>query len=382
MKLKNILIVVVLLAVLSGASLLLNRKAPPATEADPRVSQPLVAADVVNQAAGVRISENGKTVLLKKFGTGWVVSSYYDLPVDFQKLAHFVQEFAATKIDRFVTGNPQRLAGLEFKDTKVVLLDATDHPLAEITLGKNAESGGRFLRFGDEPKAYLAPINAWLDTEAKNWADSALTSFKTDDIAKVSLTFAEGGPITLSRAKKGAAFAADALPAGQQLKATTVDSLLNGLNNLRFTETSEPGDPKAEAARAHSRTATLTTFGGKTITVALGREPEHTVVTDPDPKPAAGGPAAVIGPVTAKDGAAAESEGPAKVVGGPITKTVPAGPVFAFVTTSEATDAVNAAMKKRAFQVGETAFTGLPGKADDFFEPAPKGEPAKATIKD
>ncbi|MFA6289548.1 MAG: DUF4340 domain-containing protein [Opitutaceae bacterium] len=370
MKLKTILIVVVVLAVLSGASLLLNRKTPPADEADPRVRQPLVAADAVNQAAGVRISENGKTVLLKKLGMGWVVSSYHDLPVDFPKLARFVQDFANAKIERFVTGNPQRIAGLEFKDTKVALLDGDDRPLVEITLGKNADGGGRFLRFGDESKAYLAPVNARLDTEAKNWADGALTSFKTDDIAKVSLTFAEGGAITLGRAKKGEAFAAEALPDGRQLKTATVDSLLLGsLGNLRFTDTTGLGDPKAVAARAHSRTATLTTFAGKTITVVLGREPERTVVTEPDPKPASGGPAAVLGSVTAKDGAA--PSGPAALVGGPITKTVPAGPVFAFVTTSDATDEVNAAMKKRAFQVSETALTGLPAKPDDFFEPVP-----------
>jgi len=379
MKLKHILIVVAVLAALSGASLVLNRKAPPADEADPRVNQPLVAADIVNQAVGVRISESGKTVLLKKSGEGWVVTSYHDLPVDFQKLARFVQDFATAKIERFVTANPQRLAGLEFKDTKIALLDAADHPLAEITLGKNAEGGGHFLHFGDEPKAYLAPVNAWLDTDPKNWADAALTHFSADDIAKVSLTFAEGDPVVLSRPKKGDAFTTDALPAGQQLKTATVNSLLSSLGNLRFTDTADLSDPKAAAAHAHSRTATLTTFEGKTITVVLGREPEHVVATDPDPKPEGGGPAAVVDSMIAKGGAA--SEGPAKVVGGPVTKTVPAGPVFAVVATSDATDTVNAAMKKRSFEVADYVFTGLPAKPGDFFEPVPKPEPAKPVAK-
>ena len=371
MKLKNILLVIAILAVLSGVSLVLNRKKPPADEADPRVNQPLISADTINKAAGLRLTEDGKTVLLKKSGDTWSVSSYHDLPADFSKLARFVQDLANTKVDRFVTSNPKRLEGLEFKDTKVALLDASDHPLVEITLGKNAEGGGRFLRYGDESKAYLAPLNAWIDTDAKSWADSALTSFKADDIARVSLTFPDGGQIALTRPKTGAPFAPAALPAGQQLKTSTVDGLLSSLGGLRFTDTSELSDPKAEAARAHASTAMFTTFDGKTITVALGREPERVVPVDPAPKP---DPAAVIGPIPAKGGVVAE--GPAKVVGGPVTQTIPAGPVFAVVTTSDATDAVNAAMKKRAFQVADSVFTGLPSRPDDFFEPAPKSEPS------
>lgn len=384
MKPKTILIVVAILALLSGLSVWLNRKTPPADEADPRVNKPLISDAVINQAVGVRITEKNKTVLLRKDGASWVDASYHDLPADFSKLARFVQDFAGTKIERFVTGNPQRIEGLELKDARVALLDASGHALVELSLGKNAEHGGRFLRYGDEAKAYLAPLNTWLDVEPKNWSDSRLTNFKPDDVEKVSLTFPEAGPVELSRAKKGDSFVAAKIPTGKRLKESAVTSLLEDLDGLRFTDTAALDDPQAAGARAHFRTVTVTTFAGETIAINLGREPEKTVVAEPEAKLATGGPEAVVGPVAGKDVEASGKEGPAKVVGGPVTKKVPAGPVFAVVSTSDSGDAVNAIMKRLAFKVADSVFTGLPEKPDDFFEPVPtpKHEKAKTpTVK-
>ncbi|MFM9079970.1 MAG: hypothetical protein ACKOTE_07520, partial [Opitutaceae bacterium] len=55
----------------------------------------------------------------------------------------------------------------------------------------------------------------------------------------------------------------------------------------------------------------------------------------------------------------------------PEFETIPAGPVFAFVSHSDASAPVNSHMAKRAFQIAEFAFTGLPQKADELFEAAP-----------
>ena len=49
----------------------------------------------------------------------------------------------------------------------------------------------------------------------------------------------------------------------------------------------------------------------------------------------------------------------------PEFETIPAGPVYAFITHSDATAPVNALMQKRAFQISEYTFTSLPQKAED-----------------
>ena len=55
----------------------------------------------------------------------------------------------------------------------------------------------------------------------------------------------------------------------------------------------------------------------------------------------------------------------------PKVETIPAGPVYAFITDSDAAAPVNELMKKRAYQVLDWNFSGLPQKPDELFEPIP-----------
>lgn len=382
MKLKTIIVSVLVLAALALVAFIARRPAPPAT-ADARIGQPLVDRAVVEKAQRLRLSEQGKTVTLERTGDGaWRVPSYFDMPADFSKLSTFVASLTDAKSQRLVTTNADRIARLEFKDTKVELLDASDKPLWTITLGKTPETGGgRFIRFDNEQKAYLANLSAWLDTEPKNWANAELLNVKPDDVAKVEIPFSEGGPITVSRAKKEDPWTADKTPGNQKLKADKVASVLTSVGNLRFSDSNELTDPNVAAAKAHQRVFKLTTFDNKTITVALGRKPEEkklkppTATADGKSGPAALGSVGDLGKKDdkPKDGADGKKADPAKPLT-PEYETIPAGPVFAFVTHSDANAPVNALMQKRAFQIAEYTFTGLPQKSDELFEAPPPAE--------
>ncbi len=356
MKLKTIVIAVAILAVLSAIAFWSNRTPPPAAT-DPRVGQPLADAAAISRASRLRVSDQGKTAQLAKAPDGsWRVPSYFDLPADFSKLSGLTGDLTTAKIQRLVTTSPERIARLGFDDTRIDFLDDAGKSLWSVVLGKTADSGGRFVRFGDEPKAYLADLNSQIDSESKDWADTALLTLKPDDIAKVEIPFDSGGPVVVSRARKDAAWSSDKTPAGKSVKADSLSSLLNSLGALRFSDTSDSADPRAEAARKHLRTFVLTTFDGKSTTVALGREPERKKA-----KPAGSPPAAAPAPAS---GAAPETPAP------PADDTIPAGPVYVFVSSSDANAPVNALMKVRAYQVDDYVFTGLPQKPDDIFEAA------------
>jgi hypothetical protein len=355
MKLKTLAIAVGILAVLSALAFWHNRPPPPVS-ADPRVGQPLLDAALLDASAGLRISDQGKSVELSHGSDGsWTDKSYYGLPVDFPKLSSFVNDLTSSKIQRFVTASPERLARLEFKDTKIETLDSAGKTAWSVTLGKNADGGGRFVGFGDLSRAYLSSFNAWLDTDPKAWADAALVSLKPDDVASIEISFDEGSPVLLSRAKKDAPWTADRTPAGQRVKADAVSTLLNSLGNLRFSDTSDPSDPGAAVAWKHARTIEFTAFSGPTVTVTLGRKPEEKKLR----------PAAPAKPV-----ASAQKPGPAPKPAPPEYDTIPAGPVYALVLDSNPKAAVNELMKKRACQIEEYAFTSLPQKPADLFEPA------------
>jgi hypothetical protein len=395
MKLKTLIVSVVVLAALSLAVFLATRPGQPPSQ-DARLGQPLIDRATVEKAAKLQISDQGKTIALARQADGtWRDTSYFDLPADFSKLTGFVSSLTEAKLDRLVTTNPDRIARLEFKDTKIELRDAADKPLWSVTLGKSAEiGGGRFLRFDDEKKAYLANLNAWLDTDAKNWANAELLNLKADDVAKIEIEFpaAPAGDTTsktaatpastvvISREKKDAAWTSRQTPANEKVKADRVSSLLNEVGNVRFSDTSDPSDPNVAVAKAHSRTFKLTTFDGKTYTVTFGRKPEEKKLK-PATAPKSEATAEASTPAAAKAGKAAEKKANEAKPAAPEYETIPAGPAYTFISSSDASAPVNALMQKRAFQVSEYIFTGLPQKPEELFEPAPKPEEKKADEK-
>jgi hypothetical protein len=400
MKLRTLIVTIVILAGLSGAVYFLQRPAPPPS-ADARVGQSLAAPGVIEKAAKIRVSDQGKSVTVVKQADGtWRVPSYYDLPADFSKISGLIGNLTEAKLDRLVTSNADRIARLEFKDTKIELLDSADKEVWSVTLGKNPEAGGgRFVRFGNEQKAFLATLNAYLDTEPKNWANTELLSLKADDVANIEIPFVatsaseSNSTITLTRAKKEDPWTADKTPAGQRVKADKISTVLSSLGSLRFTDTNDLTDANAVAAKANERLFKIETFDHKVIKVALGRKPEEkklkapATTTDGKTGPAALGSIADLAKKDEKkkeESAPGEQKKPddAKPLA-PEYETVPAGPVFVTISHGDGDKApINALMAKRAFQISDYTFTGLPQKADEMFEPAPPPAPAPAPKAD
>jgi hypothetical protein len=370
MKLKSLILIVAALAALSVVVFFV-RKPAPAVTADARLNQPVLDAATAEKVAELRLTESGKSLTVKRDTNGvWRVPSYHDFPVDFSRVTRLVGDLTEAKLTRLVTTNPDRIARLEFKDTTITLLDSAAKELWTVTLGKNPESGaGRFLRYGNEPKAFLASLNTYLDLESKNWANAELLALKPDDIAKIELPFTEGGPITFTRSKKEDPWTTPATPAGQKPKTDTLASALNTLTSIRFSDTSDSADAKVAEAKPHARAYTLTAFDGKTVTISLARKPEEKKMKPPvadksllgaatPPSPTAGTPA------------------PDPKLLTPEFETIPAGPVFVSIAHSDAAAPVNALMAKRAFQIADYTFTSLPQKSADLFEPAPPPAPA------
>jgi hypothetical protein len=361
MKLRTLVITVAFLALLSAAVYLRNRPAAPES-VDARVGQAVLPADVVDRATGLMVSDQGKQVQVARGADGiWRVGSYFNLPADFSKISQLVQDLNQAKVERLVTDSPDRLSRMEFKDSFIRLTDAGGKELWKLTLGKAPENGnGRFIRFGDEPRAYFAPLHVWLDNDAKGWADAALPVAKPEEIAKLEIPL-PSGPVTAARTKAGEPWTA-AAPAGEKLDSDKVNALVTTLTGLRFSDTVPATDPVVADARAHQLTYTLTTFGGQTIRVALGRRPEVKKLK---------APAAHAATPIAKTADGKIDTKPVE----PEYDVTPAGPVVATIASSDPKAPVNALMAARAFEVDEYTYTALPQKADDLFVKAPAVTP-------
>ena len=125
-------------------------------------------------------------------------------------------------------------------------------------------------------------------TVAVERASLRLMGIKPDDIAKVEIPFAEGGPIVVSRAKKEDTWAADKTPAGQKVKADKIvlvdrESVRQALSRLSATDRAVlvlvdvEGRSMAEAAEALGTTnvgTRLRAVRARRKLAALLRRPE------------------------------------------------------------------------------------------------------------
>ncbi len=355
MKLKTLSLVAAVLAGASVATWLFSRRDSGAA-ADARVGRPMLAAEVVPKVAGVRLVTGGTTINLVNTdpaNPSWVVREYHDLPVDFAKLTRLIADLREAKITRFLSADPVRIARMEFGDTTLELLEAGGATVWRAHLGKTPSGGGRFVKFDAEERAYLANLSTWIDSTVKNWADATLVDFKPEAVTALEVGFNDGPPLHLSRETPTAAWTAAGLAAGEKVRESTVSSLLSSLTGLRFTETFAPDAPDVVAAREHLRTLRLTATDGRTLTIALGRRPAPPA-PPPPPPPAEG-----------------ETAPPAPPAPQP-------GPVFAFVASSVAADAINTRMTARAFQIPEWTYTGLPADRAALIEAAPPPPPPGA----
>lgn len=353
---KRLSLIVLALAVVSGLIAWLQRPAPPA-ETDPLVGQKLLDAATANSATTITFTRNADTVELSLTENGnWTVVSYHNLPADEEKLRRFVGELADAEIERVVTRNPETQARLDLDDTTLTIA-STSGERWTAHLGKTADHGGRYVKLADAANApaYLARLSAYFDFASKNWADSKLIGFTAPDIQSVALTFDDGTTVNATRASSDAEWTSPDTPAGQQFRGARISSLLTTLTNLRFTDTAAPDAPDVVDARAHERTANVTTFDGETVTIALGRRPEQILAKEP-----------VDSAATPTDAEAAPAEAE--------TETIPAGPVFVRIDGPVVLAPLTG--KPLAFKIADYSFTSLPANRADLFEPAVPADPS------
>lgn len=375
MKLKPLIVSVSALAVLSIIVFVVRRPEAPAS-ADARVGAPVVEAALIEQATKLRIVDQANTVTLTRGADdSWRVEEYHGLRADFSKLAQLVSSVAEAKITRFVSARSEILSRLDFGERRIEFFTTNDRSLAMLVLGKNADTGGRYVKFGDESRAYLANLNVWLDAVPKNWADSRLLSLKPEDVAHIEISLPNEKPLTFSREKAGDPWTTAELPENRSIVETKISALVSSLVHLRFSETTAPDDEAAVAARAHTRSFRLTTFGGAAYTVALGRKPEEKKLKTPEPGSADFLKNSPVNP----DGSVKPIEPKPEL---PEFETIPAGPVYVFITAADEKEPVNEAMRQRAYQVSEYSFTSLPHSTSEFFEekekPAASAETSEA----
>lgn len=333
MKLKTLALTVAALAVLSLITWFVRRPpAPPAP--DPRVGQNLLDPAVISRAAEVTLENEGESLtLVKQAESQWIVPQYYDLPADFYRLSRLIAAFRESTIEKLVTSSPQRIDRLSFGNRRIALRDSAGTEIWSIEPGGDAESGGTFIRYPGESKAYLANFTLYFDTDPLNWVDKQLIDVSPDTIAGIEIAFPDEGSRTVSFTRPAASqpfVSAD----GRTPDANKLSNIVNLYTAISFNGTSDLMDPAYLSARAYSRTLKLTRFDGTTLTLVYSQEPEPET-DEPEPN---------------------------------VVLTLPSSPpVYIQITDSAADATVNSLMSRRAFQTTQTGYNNLPATSAELF---------------
>ena len=354
MKLRPLLITLAVLIPASGAVWFLQRPAPAAQAADSRIGQRLADPALLTNAVRVQLKASGNSLELSRNEAGrWTVAATKTspaLPADASRLTNLTSSLVSPKIERLVTSNPSRLSTLELDSTNLTFLDAAGKSLIALDLGKTADGGGRFVRYGTEAKAYLARFESSIDADAASWRDTALAAdLKPENIASISFTFPDSpAAVVLSRHDAKSTWTSPDTPAGNQIKSSIIDTQLNTLTGLRFTNVTPVVDPGVIAARIVTRDVKLTTFEGRSVKLSLGRalelpkKPQPTPPVPPEPPPAP-------------------------------------RPVYVEITDSKPDAILAVAATTHAFEIAEWTHSGLPANSADLFEPVHVAPAPQAT---
>jgi len=284
MKPKTMLFLVIILGILIGISLIINKTQTPSVSKKSRLGGELLENLPVNDISSVIIQSEEGSVQLGKVDDKWVVKSRYNYPVDFKKLIDFVKKWKEAKIGRAFKASEASLARMKLlspdkteakedeRGVMVSLKKDDDSVIANIITGKVREndqraSGGQYVRIDDSDTVYLTDKNfKYLTKDSKGWLDKDLLDIKEEDVQKVVFTSWEGKKIyTIQREKKGEDAKLINAPEGRKPKKSEVSSVMRALSSLRIEDVENPSDAQTDKSKVDKMTFYL--FNGKVYTL-------------------------------------------------------------------------------------------------------------------
>jgi hypothetical protein len=267
MKLKSLLILLVIAAVLAGLSTLVLRSKK---NEQAKIDALLLPDLPVNQVARMTITDAESKVVLVKGSDVWQVESRFGYPADFGQITDFVRKFSKLKIGRRFEGSPETLARLQLVDptssktvskeqasketaseqapsqksgTRVQLADKDGKQIAAYILGSvrsaDSGSGGQYLRQVDSNTVYLVDQSfRFLKKKPSEWLQKDLMNIKETEVRQVTCypAGADKPRFTVSRPEKGQPAVLLEVPKDRKADPVKVEQLVGALAPLKIKD--------------------------------------------------------------------------------------------------------------------------------------------------
>ena len=352
MNLKNLYISAGILAALAIITSFL-KSSNNAPLLDERVGSSIVDASLLRNAAKIIVTDDGRTLTMISDSeqNQWTLEEKHNLPIRYDRISRLAQSVTDAKLQRVVSENPDRIAGLGFDTgSSIRFIDSDGNDIVAIDLGKKTDNQRQILRYQGEEKAFLANTTFSIDSNPDSWLEKALVSFEADDVTGIEAELQNGDTLSVTRDDADSDWQSEELPEGKILNQYSVEQIATRLAGLNFTATADKDDDAVTAARENSHSFDLSLKDGRSYRYTIGRQPEVTIEKSVE-----------------KEGEDGETttEMETEVV-------LPEGPVYFFITAEDASDPVNGYMENSAFEVSSYQYTSLPSSTDSLLSDAPE----------
>jgi len=278
-------ILVVLLAVLGGAALLMQRedstRRPQNTPSlGQLVLKDLKAADI----AAIRIVEPKATLTLSRKEDGWVIDEREGFPADFAKVREFVVKAVSLKIAQSepVGEKDRSRLNLDASATRLEFAGADGKPLAKLLIGRKlfrsepenpekALGDGRFVMSPADDKTVYLISDPLLQATAKTseWIDKR--SFQIEKVKMLEVRYPDGGGWRVERAAENAPWKLADQRRGEKVDPSRANAATYSLSLLDLADVA-PKDARLEATGLDKPTRlNATTFGKLSYEVRVGK---------------------------------------------------------------------------------------------------------------
>ncbi len=240
---------------------------------------PALAAKL-GEVASVALSRDGSSLTFVRDGDRWLLTEKGNYPANTAKISQLVLAMADLTLVEAKTQKPDLYPRLELeepgkgKSAQVSVKDKAGGTIAEAIVGKRrydrlgAGNDGVYLRKPGDAQAWLARGSLDPSGEPSSWLDRRVLDISEKNIARISLTQADGTKLVISRTAPDAKFAVEDPPADAKFKSeTTISGPAAALENLDL----EDVKPRTELSVPDKDvvTASFTTFEGLTVDIRM-----------------------------------------------------------------------------------------------------------------
>ncbi|HOO89472.1 MAG TPA: DUF4340 domain-containing protein [Syntrophales bacterium] len=294
MKMRTLVILLLVLGLLAGASALLLFHSGWSPQTAKVQGDRLLEELPVNEVAFLTVASSHNTTTVAKKEDGWIVKERSSYPADFGKIVNLVRALKETTIRRQFTGSDETLRRLALKDPDdpaaadtekgllLILKDQKQKILVSILLDRQQkdhytgqEVPGRYVRLSNDSTVYLIDERfITVSEDPKTWLDSFLFKVHPEEIKSISCISTSDDTILyrFARSEKEEKLQAVAgTLASKPINQLSLNKLTTSLQSMKIVDVVQPTTDSVTAVQFPYR-FDYELFNGTTYRIYLGKE--------------------------------------------------------------------------------------------------------------